>query len=88
MIRCIDKYTLISPQPLSPSPSHIRSPSTPPPDGSTTCQSLSLVTYILRLLLILTIIIAMNFTVTQLRAGLIHRFGLAPLMWSLRFVCC
>lgn len=38
------------------------------------CLELSLVTYILRLLLILAIIIAMNFTVTQLRAGLVHRW--------------
>ena len=39
---------------------------------SQTCQSLNLVTYILRNLILLGIIIAMNFTVTQLRAGLIH----------------
>ena len=39
---------------------------------SQTCQSLNLVTYILRNLVLLGIIIAMNFTVTQLRAGLIH----------------
>lgn len=42
-------------------------------DGSTqTCQATSLVAYILKTLLLLGIIIAMNFTVTQLRAGLVH----------------
>jgi hypothetical protein len=41
-------------------------------DNSPACSGLSLATYILRYLLLLGIIIAMNFTVTQLRAGLIH----------------
>ena len=39
---------------------------------STTCQSLYLVTYIIRALLMLGIIISLNFTITQLRAMLAH----------------
>lgn len=39
---------------------------------SMTCQSLFLVTYILRALLMLSIIICLNFTITQLRAMLAH----------------
>jgi len=41
-------------------------------DDSNQCASLNLVTYIIKNLLLLGIIIAMNFTVTQLRAGLMH----------------
>jgi len=40
--------------------------------GTDTCQSLYLVTYILKSLVLLGVIIAMNFTVTQLRANTMH----------------
>lgn len=38
----------------------------------TSCQALSLVSFVIRSLVLLAIIIAMNFTVTQLRAMLTH----------------
>lgn len=41
-------------------------------DTSTACESLFLVTYIIRALLMLGIIICLNFTITQLRAMLAH----------------